>query len=755
MLSENYSRFLLVRLFLSFLVFSTTNSVVIYPQNSTNYVSKKGGICFRTDDNQPIWRYLEYAALFNNYNQKFSLAINFGKSSELTPDYISGLQQIQASGHEIMDHTPKHCTNYFYTILSTDYYVNHPGVYRISGSKIELKYDNVNLANAKRTGYVNINGDTVISTSGIFSDFSKADCYLYFPAIGQLVFIGEFDWIDQNRVKINDFWGNYIDLGTRQDIQFYNFDWYGIHLTTEGLKALAEESIRMASYYNLERPFAWIQPGGYFPRVFRNEVKQACGDALGYKSAGIFSDYSLKVFNEYNPDNDKQFGMNWGDFRDDIWTLQQCKEYIANRIAKHYVLIGLSHFAWGELLGGWTGFLDRTEQLLQWCIQNNIPIKTYSEWADVLYKQTPDPYENIFPPLNVDLDSNNIPDGFNDWGEGILNKTDGVPITNDYCYSINKVGEICSIRDLGGVEKGKDDFEIWTKGAQGDFIEVTFKVGKQNFVYKFPAENSEWTRYNLTQSVNGNTSLNIPQDISLIDVTISCSNYSLGEVKISGIRFSKPPIVLKANLFLEGPYNTVTNQMSTTINSIIPTTSPYTQDPRTVSVIPPDIVDWVLIELRSTPSGPSVVSKSVFLNKNGNLVADDGLSQNIFLNVPPVSYYIVVKHRNHLAIMSVNAVELAGDTLMYDFTTGDGSQFYPGTGIGAKELATNVWGMIAGDGTANGSITASDNNTVWLPQFLAGEDGYKSGDYNLSGSVTASDNNLNWLINNGTDSQVP
>ena len=52
---------------------------------------------------------------------------------------------MQASGHEMMDHTPTHETNFFKTILSTDYYINHPGVHRISGNKIELKHANVDI----------------------------------------------------------------------------------------------------------------------------------------------------------------------------------------------------------------------------------------------------------------------------------------------------------------------------------------------------------------------------------------------------------------------------------------------------------------------------------------------------------------------------------------------------------------------------------------------------------------------------------
>ena len=387
----------------------------------------------------------------------------------------------------------------------------------------------------------NINGNIVTVTNGIFSTFSKTDCYLYFPTINQLVYINDNSggWIDNNKVSIQDPWTNSINLGTHQNIKFYNFDYNNVHITVDAIKALVQESLRLANHYNLAGLNTWIQPGGYFPQVWANEIKQAAGDGFGFKSAGVYNDAAIKVFNEYNPKNDRQFGMQWGDFRLDNQTLEECKRAIANTIAKHGVAIGSSHFKRSGDLGGWNGFLNINEQLITWCVANNIPIRTYSEWADILYQQTPDPYENIFPPLNVDLDGNNLPDGYNSSGEGTLRKTDGVPSVNDYSYSINKVGQICSITNLGGIEKGRNEFEIWTKGAPGNFIEVTFKVGSQNLVYKFPAENSGWTKYNLSQSVNGNTSLNIPNSVSLIDVTIKCSNYSGGEVRISGMKLAK------------------------------------------------------------------------------------------------------------------------------------------------------------------------------------------------------------------------
>ncbi|NWF90935.1 MAG: T9SS type A sorting domain-containing protein [Ignavibacteriaceae bacterium] len=536
MLVNYYRNFIPKQLRLIFLLFAVCISEN-FSQDAPNIVSKKAGIAFRIDDNQDINKYLEYASIFNNYNKKFTFALNLGLST-ITPTYIQGVKQLQASGHEMMDHTPTHRTNYFYTNLNTTYYESHPGVHKISDNKIELNHAPVDIYKAKRTGYVNINGNIVTSSSGIFADFSKYDCYLYFPALDKLVFIDDVTgWKDQNTVEVKTFWRNEIDLGYHENIQFYNFDNANIHLTVDALRALIEESVRLADYYNITRPKVWIQPGGYFPRVYRNEIK-AASEPIGYKSAGIFTDYGLKVFNEFNPDDEKQFGMTYGDFQEESWTLEQIKTFIADKIAKHQVVFNESHFQ--SQLGGWSGFLDRTEKLIQWCVEKDIPIRTYTEWSNILYRQIPDPNENIIPPLNIDLDENGFPDGYKRSNvEGTLIKTDGYPTSSDYCFSINHLGLISSITNLGGIEKGENAFEIWTKGASGNFIEVTFKVNNQNFVYKFPAESSNWTKYTLQESINGNTSLFIPENVSQIDVSIVCSNYSSGDVRISGMRLSK------------------------------------------------------------------------------------------------------------------------------------------------------------------------------------------------------------------------
>jgi len=209
-------------------------------------------------------------------------------------------------------------------------------------------------------------------------------------------------------------------------------------------------------------------------------------------------------------------------------------------------------------------------------------------------------------------------------------------------------------------------------------------------------------------------------------------------------------IYLSSKIFLEGPYNSTSDQMDTFINDSIPTTSPYPKDARTVSMIPTDVVDWVLVELRTTDSGSAVISKSVFLNRDGYLVSDDGNTQNVLLGVVPGSYYVVIKHRNHLAVMSANVVLTVNDSLTYDFTS-DGSQFYGGSD-GAKEVKNGIWGMITGDGDGNGQIQNNDSEEIW--KLENGTSGYKNGDYNMNGQVQNDDNEKYWKTNNGRGSWV-
>ena len=67
------------------------------------------------------------------------------------------------------------------------------------------------------------------------------------------------------------------------------------------------------------------------------------------------------------------------------------------------------------------------------------------------------------------------------------------------------------------------------------------------------------------------------------------------------------------------------------------------------------IIDWVVVQLRN-PAGTVVSSQAALLQKDGDVVGTDGSSAISFSGLPAGSYHVVVRHRNHLAIMTRSAM---------------------------------------------------------------------------------------------------
>jgi len=106
-----------------------------------------------------------------------------------------------------------------------------------------------------------------------------------------------------------------------------------------------------------------------------------------------------------------------------------------------------------------------------------------------------------------------------------------------------------------------------------------------------------------------------------------------------------------AKIYLEGPYNSTANNMNVVLNADVPIISPYSEDPRTAASKPANAVDWVLVQLRETTSGATVESRAAFINIDGFLIEDDG-TQGVGIKAKPGDYFIVIKHRNHLRVMT-------------------------------------------------------------------------------------------------------
>ncbi len=222
-----------------------------------------------------------------------------------------------------------------------------------------------------------------------------------------------------------------------------------------------------------------------------------------------------------------------------------------------------------------------------------------------------------------------------------------------------------------------------------------------------------------------------------------------------------PDIVLGLKAYLEGPYNG--SEMNIDIKSIIPASQPYNISPwmysgtESFTILPNEnIVDWILIELRDASDATSadnntiVATQAGFLLNDGSIVAKDGISNMSFEQSISQNLYVVVYHRNHIAVLSNYALTQSGGVYTYDFTN-DAGQAYGGN-TAHKNLGAGIYGLFSGDANADGSININDKS-IWTNQ--AGEQGYISSDMNLDSQVNNPDKNEKWLSNYGEETQVP
>ncbi|MCB0746637.1 MAG: hypothetical protein KDC90_04160 [Ignavibacteriae bacterium] len=113
---------------------------------------------------------------------------------------------------------------------------------------------------------------------------------------------------------------------------------------------------------------------------------------------------------------------------------------------------------------------------------------------------------------------------------------------------------------------------------------------------------------------------------------------------------------LTLNIFLEGPYNSGSNNMNSTLS--VPTSSPFPGYTKVVNSVPTNVVDWILVKLVDENDQTNVIAgQSAFLLEDGSIVSADDLTSLKF-TVTPASYYVVVEHRNHLSVMSNGAITL-------------------------------------------------------------------------------------------------
>ncbi|MGH1383211.1 leucine-rich repeat domain-containing protein [Kordia sp.] len=342
-------------------------------------------------------------------------------------------------------------------------------------------------------------------------------------------------------------------------------------------------------------------------------------------------------------------------------------------------------------------------------------------------------------------------------------------VLDDYVVTsnINTVNDLnvrnLSIFDLTGIE----DFaalEILNCGL--NFLGELDLSNNTNLNYLI-ADNAALVGLNVK---NGNN-MNVTTFITLGNVDLFCvqvddaaystTNWTIIEGTTSFSEFCGDPIQVAAKVYLQGAMLQHTDgSMRTDLNDnnlVSSISSPYTDgigasDNVFLATGQDKVVDWIWIELRDATNPTTIIEgKSAILQRDGDIVdatADDA-STPVSFNQDAGDYHIVIKHRNHLGIMSNSALALSTTVTAVDFTDGNNQITYgtnAQTTFGMPANSVAMWcGNVNGDNVVQYSGTNPDvptilstvlnnpDNFLNFPTYVVS--GYDTNDVNMDGSV--------------------
>lgn len=219
-----------------------------------------------------------------------------------------------------------------------------------------------------------------------------------------------------------------------------------------------------------------------------------------------------------------------------------------------------------------------------------------------------------------------------------------------------------------------------------------------------------------------------------------------------------PALAVRLKVMLGGPFVQAGGLMASGLNDNgqVPLSEPYTAlgyvhhgngggestVPTVLAVTGPQrVVDWVVVELRNKNNPAQVLAtRSALLRRNGTIVDDDGISDVAFEGMPSDNYYVAVRHRNHLGVMTAAAIPLSATATLKDLT--NGSVALAG-GTASTELIGTTRCLWPGDANFNGAVSytgvANDRDPVLVrigsAVPTAVYTGYALEDLNMDGSV--------------------
>ncbi len=192
------------------------------------------------------------------------------------------------------------------------------------------------------------------------------------------------------------------------------------------------------------------------------------------------------------------------------------------------------------------------------------------------------------------------------------------------------------------------------------------------------------------------------------------------------------PVRLDARVWLGGAYDTQAALMRDDLRAqaLVPLTEPYSAlgythggegggesiSPSLLAITGTTaIVDWVLLELRSTAQPATVLhSRSALLRRDGRITEKDGTSPVSFA-APAGNYRIALLHRNHLGVISNAPIALSNTAISWDLRTTATALF----GTSPTNVSGGTRLLWPGDVNANGQIKYTGSTNDRDPVLLA------------------------------------
>lgn len=541
---------------LKYLIFSITMFalVLVIPGGNAlgQFQNKKGGLAFRIDNNPALNRLNSLDSLFSKYGYPFGVAVT-SWTLPITPSYVSELKTLQQHGHEIMDNTPTHQTNYFKVLTPEEaaIYEGHPGVDHISGTQVSLRYTTIDTSQAHNEWKINLFGNKVISYNpGEFADLLSPDffaVYLSSPVNKLCIFydVQAYNVTDPDTLYVKDFWDEPLDLGNHWYFDYHKLTHRNVILHPSAIQLLGERSQQIFNDLGLDQPATWIHPSGPFPYISGYELNSYMGDSLGFNQGSNFVNFAFRCYNEYDPYGIAPFGLQSSLTSIEQQSFNTYKKSVASALARHFVSFDVATLT--SPAGGWNAFLVRLDSLLAWCQSSDIPVMNYADWKVALYDSVPDRVAETFPSLNADLDADQFPDGFEQTGiEGFFDPTDGVSSSGNKSFAIHGSGTVCKVLTLGGFEKGEGKFTMSAKVMGTDSSHVEVILSYPGFAFTdtllFTAYRDVWTGgFQLTEA---------PLSASVMNVEIRYSDQDTIQdtLKVSGMSFRSAGFLRKTKL---------------------------------------------------------------------------------------------------------------------------------------------------------------------------------------------------------------